>query len=101
MQSAALHRPGLSPYASAGQVIVILRVLASSAKEHACPLIVAVPVQPAKGTPLTTQSKFIPVGVGVSETKIVASTVTPFASAFIETGSGRFSLFMQFRPFAS
>ncbi len=77
-----------SPYAPAGQVIVILRVLASSAKEHACPLIIAVPVHPARGFPLTTQSKLIPARDGVPGTEIVASTATPFASVVTVTGSG-------------
>lgn len=79
---------GLSPYAPAGQVIMILRVLASSAKEHACPLIIAVPVHPARRVPLTTQSKLIPVGDGVPGAEIVASMVTPFASVVTVTGSG-------------
>ena len=83
-----LHCSAIFSYAPAGQVIVILRVLSSSAKEHACPLIVAVPIHPARVFPLTTQSTLILVGDGVSETEIVASMATPFASIFTVTGSG-------------
>ena len=83
-----LHCSAIFSYAPAGQVIVILRVLLSSAKEQACPLIIAVPVHPGRVFPLTAQSKLIPAGDSVPETEIVPSMAAPSASIFTVTGSG-------------
>src|SRR5436305_10449338 len=75
-------------YAPVEQVMVILRVFWSKANAQGCPLIVSVPVQPARGVPLTTQSRCVSMGEDMPGTEIVASVATPFASVCIVMGSG-------------
>src|SRR2546430_16735263 len=73
-------------YAPMGQVMVTLRVFWSKANEQACPLIVSVPVQPARSAPLTMQSRCVSMGEDMPGTEIVASVTTPFASVCIVMG---------------